>query len=109
MKPNPNRDSDGLLPMVTEIKDLFAIKVRARWLAKKAVVAELKAKNVWVTLVRPAEINERAKAYRTHPVSTTGRRRLMSALSFANLMGALAWGVRIAGWPRPRPTFFARH
>ncbi len=68
MKPNPNRDSDGLLPMVTEIKDLFAIKVRARWLAKKAVVAELKAKNVWVTLVRPAEINERAKAYLSaHP------------------------------------------
>jgi hypothetical protein len=55
-------------PMVTMVEDLFAVKVRARSFAKKAVVAELKAKNVPVMLVQPAEINERVKAYlEQHP------------------------------------------
>ena len=55
-------------PMVTEVKDLFALKHLARFMAKKRVEAELKSKGVRVTLVRPAEINERAKAYLSaHP------------------------------------------
>jgi hypothetical protein len=49
--------------MMTKIDDLFAVKLRARFFAKKAVVAELRSKGFRVTLVRPAEINERAKAY----------------------------------------------
>jgi len=49
-------------PMMTKIEDLFAVKVKARFAAKKAVEAELRSKGVRVTLVRPAEINERAKA-----------------------------------------------
>jgi hypothetical protein len=30
-------------------------------------------------------------------------------LAICNLVGVLCSGVRIAGWPRPRPTFFACH
>jgi NAD(P)-dependent dehydrogenase (short-subunit alcohol dehydrogenase family) len=55
-------------PMITKVEDLFAVKHRARFFAKKAVVAELKAKGVRVTLVRPAEINTQANAYlEQHP------------------------------------------
>jgi hypothetical protein len=55
-------------PMITLERDLFAVKYRARYFAKKAVVAELKDKGVRVMLVRPAEINERATEYlKQHP------------------------------------------
>jgi hypothetical protein len=40
-----------------------AVKVLARLAAKKAVGAELRAKGVRVTLVRPAEIGAQANAY----------------------------------------------
>jgi hypothetical protein len=50
-------------PMMTKVEDLFAVQHLARFMAKKRVEAELKADGVRVTLVRPAEINERAKAY----------------------------------------------
>jgi hypothetical protein len=42
---------------------ITAIKVLARLAAKKAVQAELKEAGVRVTLVRPAEISERAAQY----------------------------------------------
>ena len=42
---------------------IMAVKVLARLAAKKAVQAELKDAGVRVTLVKPAEISERAAAY----------------------------------------------
>jgi len=45
-----------------------AVLVLARLAAKKAVQEQLRAQGVRVTLVRPAEITERAKAYlEQHP------------------------------------------
>jgi hypothetical protein len=38
-----------------------------------------------------------------------GGRRLMTPVPFANLVLVLCSRDRIAGWSRPRPTFFARH
>lgn len=47
---------------------ISAVKVLARLAAKKAVQAELRAQGVRVTLVRPAEISERAQVYlQAHP------------------------------------------
>jgi hypothetical protein len=42
---------------------IHAVKVLARMAAKRAVEAELKAKGVRVTLVRPAEIATQIRAY----------------------------------------------
>jgi len=42
---------------------ITAVKVLARLAAKKAVEAELRAKGVRVTLVKPAEISAQANAY----------------------------------------------
>jgi hypothetical protein len=43
----------------------------------------------------------------------SGEHRRMTAvdggLAICNLVGVLCSGLRIAGWPRPRPTFFACH
>jgi hypothetical protein len=41
----------------------FEVHVAARSIAKRAVVQELREAGVRVTLVRPAEINQRATAY----------------------------------------------
>ena len=38
-----------------------------------------------------------------------GWSELMPALAFANLVGVLCSEVRVVGWPRLRPTFFACH
>ena len=47
---------------------ICAIKVLARLAAKKAVEAELRAKGVRVTLVKPAEISAQAQVYlQSHP------------------------------------------
>jgi NAD(P)-dependent dehydrogenase (short-subunit alcohol dehydrogenase family) len=54
--------------MTTEIKDLFAVKHMARYMAKKRVEAELRDQGLRVSLVRPAEINTLATAYlAAHP------------------------------------------
>jgi NAD(P)-dependent dehydrogenase (short-subunit alcohol dehydrogenase family) len=46
----------------------FEVHVAARSIAKKAVVQELREAGVRVTLVMPAEINQRATAYiASHP------------------------------------------
>jgi NAD(P)-dependent dehydrogenase (short-subunit alcohol dehydrogenase family) len=46
----------------------FEVHVAARAIAKKAVVQELREAGVRVTLVFPAEINQRATAYiASHP------------------------------------------
>ena len=47
---------------------ITAVKVLARLAAKKAVEAELRAKGVRVTLVRPAELTVQSQAYlQSHP------------------------------------------
>jgi hypothetical protein len=54
--------------MTTKIEDLFAVKHMARYMARKRVEAELRDMGVRVSLVRPAEISERATAYlEAHP------------------------------------------
>jgi NAD(P)-dependent dehydrogenase (short-subunit alcohol dehydrogenase family) len=46
----------------------IGVHVAARSIAKRAVVQELREQGVRVTLVRPAEINEKATVYiATHP------------------------------------------
>jgi DNA-binding response OmpR family regulator len=37
------------------------------------------------------------------------RRAVDGGHAICNLVGVLCSGVRIAGWPRPRPTFFGCH
>ena len=47
---------------------ITAVKVLARLAAKKAVEAELRAKGIRVTLVKPAEITAQAQVYlQSHP------------------------------------------
>jgi hypothetical protein len=47
---------------------IHAVKVLAQLAAKKAVEAELRAKGVRVTLVKPAEITAQAQVYlQSHP------------------------------------------
>ena len=47
---------------------ICAVKVLARLAAKKAVEAELRAKGVRVTLIKPAEITAQAQVYlQSHP------------------------------------------
>jgi NAD(P)-dependent dehydrogenase (short-subunit alcohol dehydrogenase family) len=56
--------TQGLLPLPIS----FEVHVCARSIAKRAVVQELREQGVRVTLVRPAEINQRATAYiANHP------------------------------------------
>jgi hypothetical protein len=59
------RATHTLLPRTKSFKPVgkHAIAILARLAAKRAVQNELRAQGVRVTLVRPAEIAERAKAY----------------------------------------------
>jgi hypothetical protein len=54
-------------PMTTEMKDLFAVKVMARYIAKKRVEAELREQGRRVSLVLPAEIRISARLFGATP------------------------------------------
>src|SRR5262249_1495554 len=67
--PNP-RQKERLMPRAKSLSLIgnHAINVLARLAAKRAVQDELRSQGVRVTLVRPAEIAERAKVYlEQHP------------------------------------------
>ena len=68
-----------------------AVKVLARLAAKKAVQAELKAKGVRVTLVRPAVISAQAQVYlQEHPELIAQAKPKVERMILAGVFGKRA-------------------
>jgi hypothetical protein len=76
--PNHNDSRSIVMANSFEHISITAVKVLARLAAKKAVQAELKDAGVRVSLVRPAEISERAAKYLLNHPELNARARVQA-------------------------------